>query len=47
MEYLTKRIVNAILQRPMSQIKQEVTQEDPNRVLLLVKRLFGLEESTS
>jgi glutamyl-tRNA reductase len=45
-EYLTKRIVNNILQRPMSQIKQEVVKEDPSRVLLLVKRLFGLEEST-
>lgn len=44
-EYLTKRIVNNILQRPMSQIKQEVVQEDPHRVLHLVKRLFGLEES--
>ncbi|MBI2434029.1 MAG: glutamyl-tRNA reductase [Candidatus Hydrogenedentes bacterium] len=44
-EYLTKRIVNNILQRPMSQIKQEVIREDPHRVLHLVKRLFGLEES--
>lgn len=44
-EYLTKRIVNNILQRPMSQIKQEVVKEDPSRVLHLVKRLFGLEES--
>ncbi|MBI2423932.1 MAG: glutamyl-tRNA reductase [Candidatus Hydrogenedentes bacterium] len=44
-EYLTKRIVNNILQRPMSQIKQEVVREDPHRVIHLVKRLFGLEES--
>lgn len=44
-EYLSKRIVNSILQRPMSQIKQEVIHEDPSRVLHLVKRLFGLEES--
>lgn len=43
-EYMTKRIVNNILQRPMSQIKQEVVREDPHRVLHLVKRLFGLEE---
>ena len=43
--YLSKRIVNNILQRPMHQIKQEVVREDPNRVLHLVKRLFGLEES--
>ena len=43
-EYLTKRIVNNILQRPMSQIKHEVVHEDPHRVLHLVKRLFGLEE---
>lgn len=44
-EYLTRRIVNNILQRPMHQIKQEVVHEDPGRVLHLVKRLFGLEES--
>jgi glutamyl-tRNA reductase len=43
-EYLSKRIVNNILQRPMTQIKQEVIREDPHRVLHLVKRLFGLEE---
>ena len=43
-EYLSKRIVNTILQRPMSQIKQEIIHEDPHRVLHLVKRLFGLEE---
>lgn len=46
-EYLTKRIVNTILQRPMTQIKREVTQDDPNRVLHLVKRLFGIEENLS
>jgi glutamyl-tRNA reductase len=44
-EYMSKRIVNNILQRPMHQIKQEVVREDPSRVLHLVKRLFGLEES--
>lgn len=44
-EYLSKRIVNNILQRPLHQLKQEVVREDPNRVLHLVKRLFGLEES--
>ncbi len=43
--YLTKRIVNTILQRPMSQIKREVGQHnDPHTVLGLVKRLFGLKE---
>ena len=42
-EYLSKRIVNNILQRPMTQLKQEVAQEDPSTVLHLVKRLFGLE----
>ena len=40
-EYLTKRIVNNILQRPMSQIKQEVVKEDAGRVIHLVKRLFA------
>ena len=43
-EYLTKRIVNKILQRPMSQLKEEITQEDPHRILHLVKRLFGIED---
>jgi len=45
-EYLTKRIVNNILQKPMTQIKQEVHQEDHSTVLQLVRRLFGLKEST-
>lgn len=43
-EYLTKRIVNNILQRPMTQLKKEVAEEDPHRVLHLIRRLFGLEE---
>ncbi len=42
--YLTKRIVNKILQRPMSQLKEEIAQEDPHRIIHLVKRLFGLED---
>ncbi|MBX7256701.1 MAG: glutamyl-tRNA reductase [Candidatus Hydrogenedentes bacterium] len=43
--YLSKRIVNAILQRPMTQLKREVAHHDPNTVLHLVKRLFGLRET--
>ncbi len=43
-EYLSKRIVNRILQRPMAQLKREVTEDDPHNVLHLVKRLFGLQE---
>lgn len=43
--YLTKRIVNTILQRPMRQLKREVVEEDPHKVLHLVKRLFGLKEA--
>lgn len=43
-EYLTKRIVNNILQRPLSQIKQEVYDEDHVGVLQMVRRLFGLKE---
>jgi glutamyl-tRNA reductase len=43
--YLSKRIVNNILQRPMKQLKQEVATEDPSSVLHLVKRLFGLKEA--
>lgn len=46
-EYLTKRIVNKILQRPMRQLKEEVhSEDDPHTVLHLVKRLFGLKESS-
>jgi glutamyl-tRNA reductase len=44
-EYLTKRIVNKILQQPMRQLKDEVSnEEDPRSVLDLFKRLFGLKE---
>jgi glutamyl-tRNA reductase len=43
--YLTKRIVNSILQRPMTQLKREVTQQDPSVVLTLVRRLFGIKEN--
>ncbi len=46
-EYMTKRIVNQILQRPLVQMKEEMTQEDPHRVLHIVRRLFGLEERSS
>lgn len=46
-DYLTQRIVNKILQRPLTQLKEEVALEDPHRVLHLVKRLFGLEERHS
>lgn len=42
-EYLTRRIVNNILQRPMTQLKQEVALEDPSSVLQMIKRLFGLK----
>ncbi|HOE67136.1 MAG TPA: glutamyl-tRNA reductase [Candidatus Hydrogenedentes bacterium] len=46
-EYLTKRLVNAILQRPVTQLKQEVAHphQDPHTVLHLVKRLFGLKDT--
>ena len=42
---MTRRIVNAILQRPMSQLKREVATDDPSFVLQLVRRIFGLKES--
>ncbi len=42
--YLTERIVNKILQSPMSQIKHEIGHHDPNTVLHLARRLFGLRE---
>lgn len=43
-EYLTRRIMNNFLQRPMHQIKQEVVREDLHKYLHVIKRLFGLEE---
>lgn len=43
-EYLSKRIVNNILQRPLTQLKQEAAHEESHRMLHLVRRLFGLEE---
>ncbi len=42
---MTRRIVNTILQRPMSQLKREVVTEDPSFVLQLVRRIFGLKET--
>lgn len=43
--YLTQRIVNSILQSPMTQLKQEIGHHDPHTVLHLVKRLFGLKDA--
>jgi glutamyl-tRNA reductase len=45
-EALTRRITNSLMHRPLRQLKQEVAQEDPQRILHLVKRLFGLKEGT-
>jgi glutamyl-tRNA reductase len=42
--YLTERIVNKILQSPMTQIKHEIGHHDPRTVLHLARRLFGLNE---
>ena len=43
-EYLTKRIVSNILQRPLAEIKQEAHEEEQGSVLAAVRRLFGLKE---
>lgn len=43
-EYLSKRIVNSILQRPLTQLKREVDDGDQAGMLGLVRRLFGLKE---
>ncbi len=43
--YLTERIVKNILRRPMAEIKQEIGHHDPNTVIHLVKRMFGLEDT--
>ena len=45
-EYLSKRIVNTILQKPLTQLKQEAHEDDHTTVMQLVRRLFGLKEST-
>lgn len=44
--YLSQRIVNTILQRPMQHIKHEVGHHDPQTVLHLAKRFFGLKDKT-
>jgi len=43
-DYLTKRIVNKILQTPMAGVKEEIQHHDPGTVLHLVKRMFGIRE---
>lgn len=45
-EYLTKRIVSNILQRPLAEIKQQAHTEEHGSVLQAVRRLFGLKEGT-
>ena len=45
--YLSKRLVNAMLQQPMRQLKQEVAERDPATVLSFVNRLFGLNGHAS
>lgn len=44
--YLTKRIVNNVLHQPLKHLKQEADGEDTKGVLQVVRRLFGLKEST-
>jgi len=41
-----KRFANAVLHQPTVQLKREVAEQDPSKVLHLVKRLFGLKESS-
>lgn len=43
-EYLTKRIVNTILQRPLTELKREAGAEDPVRTFSVIRRLFGLKD---
>lgn len=43
-EYLTRRIVNNILQNPLRTIKQEVAEDEAGSVLTLVRRLFGVKD---
>ncbi|MFP6598558.1 MAG: glutamyl-tRNA reductase, partial [Candidatus Hydrogenedentota bacterium] len=44
-EYLTKRIVNNILQQPLAQMKQDAHETDQSSMLQVVRRIFGLKES--
>lgn len=44
-EYLTKRIVNNILQQPLAQMKQDAHETDHSSMLQIVRRIFGLKES--
>lgn len=43
-QYLTKRIVNNILQKPLTQIKQEVHHADHSSALQVLRRIFGLSD---
>jgi len=45
-EYLTKRIVNNILQQPLTRLKQDAAEEEHVSVLRTVRRLFGLKDAT-
>ena len=45
-EYLAKRIVNSILQQPLTQLKQDAHHADHGALIRLVQRLFNLKEST-
>ena len=42
--YLTERIVNNLLQRHMTELKREIRHHDPQTVIHLVKKLFGIKE---
>ncbi len=44
-DYLSRRLTKAFLQRPMTQLKAEAARADARPMLHLVKRLFGIEES--
>ena len=43
-ERLSQRIVNAILQRPITRLKEEMSTDDPDAALMLVRRIFGFGE---
>ena len=44
-EYLTKRIVNNILQQPLAQMKEDAHESDHSSMLQVIRRIFGLKES--
>ena len=44
MTSFSKRLANSMLHQPTVQLKREVADQDPSKVLAFAKRLFGIKE---